>query len=123
MWWPVICSPNQLIVPSSVLRRPARQRRSVDFPAPGRPTSPTISPAPTSRLTSRSAGIAMARDLAPEWYVLLRPLTDKAIGTVDPPQTCADRIAAYRESRAIVDWPAKSFHRAMAWFFHGDAST
>src|SRR6266849_1714769 len=27
------------------------------------------------------AGIAMARDLAPEWYVLLSPLTDNAIGT------------------------------------------
>src|SRR5438876_199086 len=44
------------MVPSSVRSSPARQRSSVDFPAPGRPTSPTISPVPTSNETSRSAG-------------------------------------------------------------------
>jgi len=62
--------------------------------------------------------MATVRDLAPDWYVLLSPLTDNAVGTgAILRQSCGLTIASDCKRRGIVEGRVKALHRAVARFF------
>src|SRR5712692_10119731 len=107
--------PNNETVPAVAGINPTRIRPAVDLPEPDSPTSPSVSPGMTSKLTSSSA---FSGDVPPAWLtmnVFLRPRTSTiGASTIDVTKRKQLRRAAngVQLSRQI-DWRWRS--QAASW--------